>query len=292
MRGGVGLAVLLLWGGVTPPAFGQIKLEWKFKEGDRFFVESVVAEKQSVETMGQTLSGDLSQTKLWSFTVRQAGETPVLEQRLEKWVLKGNPQFGRLPPRVPEKLQGVTFTLALTPAGQVSRFEGYAEVLKRLDAENPLLAKLWRPVLSEDAFRYEAEKVLNVLPEKAVAPGGAWERTTALPLAPFGAFRVGHRFTYRGKEKQFERIEDAASLTYVPPKGDIGGLPIRVLKGDFKTEGMKRSLLFDAVRGRLVHAEAKLSFRGTLTVEGDGNRAELRLEVRHSDTTRVRDKMP
>jgi hypothetical protein len=292
MRRGAGLAVLLLWGGAALPAYGQVKLEWKFQEGETFYVETTVSEKQTVESKGKGQAGELTGTKLWRFTVRTAGAAPVLEQRLEKWQIKGKPPFGALPARVPEKLKGVVFTVALTPEGKITRFEGYAEVLKRLDAESEVMARLWRAVLSEETFRAEAERILGVWPAKAVAKGDVWEGTSTLPLAPFGAFRVEHRFTYRGQDKQGARIDDAATLTYVPPKGEVGGLPVKVVKGDFKSAGMKTSLVFDAARGRPVRAETKWEVRGNLTLEGDGNRAELRIEVSHTGTTRVLDKEP
>jgi hypothetical protein len=292
MRRGAVLAVLLLWGGVALPAHGQVKLEWKFKEGETFYVESAVTEKQAVESKGKSQKGDLTETKVWAFTVVKASPAPVLKQRLEKWEIIGKPPFGALPARVPEKLKGIVFTVTLTPEGKVSRFEGYAEVLKRLDAENELMAKMWRAVLSEEIFRYEAERLFNILPTKAVAKGNFWQGTSTMLLAPFGAFRVEHHFTYQGKGKPGERIDDAATLTYVPPKGEVGGLPIKVVKGDFKSSGLKASLVFDGGRGRLVRAETKWDLRGTLTLESDGNRAELRIEVSHVGTTRVLEKNP
>jgi hypothetical protein len=267
-------------------------LEWKFKEGDTFFVEAAVTEKQKAESKGKSQAGELTQTKVWTFTVKKAGPAPVLEQRLEKWDLKGDAPFGALPAKVPEKLKGVVFTLTLTPEGKVSQFEGYAEVLKRLDADNELMARLWRILLSEETFRYEAERVLSGLPEKPVQKGDDWKGTATLPLAPFGAFRVEHHFTYQGKDKQGELIEDTAALTYVPPKGDVGGLPLKVVKGDLKSDGMKTTRVFDAARGRLVRAETKWGVRGSLTLESGDNRAELRLDVQHAGTVRVLDKLP
>jgi hypothetical protein len=289
MRRGVGLAVLL-WGGAALPAYGQVKLAWKFQEGETFYVESAVTEKQTVESMGKSQTGERTETKVWGFTVRSAGPDAVLEQRLQKWEIKGKPPFGALPARVPEKLKGVVFTVTLTPEGKIGRFEGYAEVLKRLNADSELMAKLWRVVLSEETFRAEAERILGVWPAKAVANGDAWQGTSTWPLPPFGAFRVEHQFTYRGQDKQGARIDDAATLTYVPPKGEVGGLPVKVAKGDFKSAGMKTSLVFDAARGRLVRAETKGALRGNLTLEGDGNRAELRIEVHHTGSMRVLEK--
>jgi hypothetical protein len=291
MRLAAGL-VALVCGVAAAPATGQVKLEWQFKEGDKFFVESAVTEKQSFEVMGKTQNGDLMQRKVWSFTVRKAGEPLVLEQRLEKWELKGNALIGRLPPKVPERLKGAIFTVTLTPNGNITQFEGYSAALKRLDAESDLMAKLWRPILREDVFRHETEGLFRILPEKQVSPGDTWTRATNLPLPPFGGFRVEHHFTYKGKEKQGERIEDKAALTFELPKGDVGGLPIKVTKGEFLTEGINRTLEFDAARGRLVRMQAHWSFRGVLNLESDGNQAQIRLEVHHSETARVLDKLP
>src|SRR5438270_8226885 len=107
MRRGAGLAALLLWGGAVLPVYGQVKLAWKFKEGETFYVETTVTEKQTVESKGKSQAGDLTETKVWALTVTKAGPAPVLQQRLEKWEIKGKPPFGALPARVPEKLKGV-----------------------------------------------------------------------------------------------------------------------------------------------------------------------------------------
>src|SRR5262249_2915124 len=46
------LGVLLLLGGLAVPAYGQVKLEWKFKEGDTFWVESTSKTRQTRQAIG------------------------------------------------------------------------------------------------------------------------------------------------------------------------------------------------------------------------------------------------
>ena len=50
------MAAVVLLTAVAAPAFGQeVQLQWKFKEGDKFYVEDVTAMKQSVAVVGQVI---------------------------------------------------------------------------------------------------------------------------------------------------------------------------------------------------------------------------------------------
>jgi hypothetical protein len=287
----LGLCVLFLGSGVALPAYGQVELAWKFSEGDRFYAEVVATQKQSFETKGRRNSTESTETKVWSIEVKKTALDLVLAQRIESWTVKGTSPYLRLPPKLLERMKGVTFTITLSPAGKIAKFEGYDEVVKRLETE-VLLVKLLKTALPEQAFQSEAEMLISFLPENPVEKGDMWKTTSTQPLGLFGALRLDHQFRYRGKEKDGDVIEDTAAMTFVLPKGDFGGLPVKVLKGEFKSDGLKGHYVFDAGRGRLIRARTTLNFQGSLTMESGGERAELNLEAQHTETIRVLDKWP
>src|SRR4051794_18819800 len=68
----------------------DVKLEWKFKEGDKYTLETVSTFKQEMKTLGKTLKQDLKQTTGYSLTVQKvnADKSVVLEQKLESLALE------------------------------------------------------------------------------------------------------------------------------------------------------------------------------------------------------------
>src|SRR5262245_42776375 len=77
------LGVLLL-AGFALPAYGQVKLEWKFKEGDTFWIETVAKTRQTVKELGRESKREQEQTTVWHFTVVKAtADTIILDQVLE-----------------------------------------------------------------------------------------------------------------------------------------------------------------------------------------------------------------
>src|SRR5262249_60998621 len=67
------------------PAAGQVKLAWKFKQGERFFVEDVVNVRQTIKIANSENRQDLNQTRISRFTVLKVNPdgSTVLEQKIE-----------------------------------------------------------------------------------------------------------------------------------------------------------------------------------------------------------------
>ena len=66
------------------PTWDEVKLEWKFNEGDKFYVEDVSTMKQKIEFMGKGFDQTLKTTMVTSYTVKQkTGDSVVLVQKIE-----------------------------------------------------------------------------------------------------------------------------------------------------------------------------------------------------------------
>src|SRR5262245_24142176 len=107
-----GWVVLVLAAGLTGPVQGQTKLEWKFTQGDKFYLENVTTLKQNIEVMGMKLPAmDSVTTTVSSFKVlKSAPDEVVLEQKIESVKSKGG-QPGQA--EVQEKMVGSTFNVTL-----------------------------------------------------------------------------------------------------------------------------------------------------------------------------------
>src|SRR5262245_8361942 len=103
---------LVLWG-TAGPAFAGIKVQWKFKEGDRFYLEEKTVRKQTTKFMGSDIDKqDMSFMRLTRFTVLKKTTTAlVLEQKIEK--LRVDQSNNQKSSRLLRDLEGATFKITL-----------------------------------------------------------------------------------------------------------------------------------------------------------------------------------
>src|SRR5262245_21652943 len=120
------VAVVILVVSAVAPAYAQeVKLQWKFKEGDTFWVEEVSSTKTTVSVAGTPLvKSEEKTTSLTSFTVKKvAGDSVVVEMKKEDVVARSDSPLGEMTAKIAEKIKGATFTVTLTPSGKVTKFE-------------------------------------------------------------------------------------------------------------------------------------------------------------------------
>jgi len=82
LRGTLGAGLLLL--GLVLPAPARAALEWKFKEGDKFYVEAVTETKQTITIDEKKTTSASTFTTVNSFVVKKADAgSYTLEQTVE-----------------------------------------------------------------------------------------------------------------------------------------------------------------------------------------------------------------
>lgn len=287
------LAAVLVLGGLTLPASAQVTMQWKFNEGDKFFVEEISTQKMTIGLMGKDIKQEQKTTQITSFTVKKrTADSIVLVQKVENVDVKVQGGFGGEMDKFMEKMKGASFTITLTNDGRVTKFEGYDELIKTLSGDDENVAKLLKMMVTEDTLKKSGEEVFAFLPPKAVSKGDTWKRESTLPLGPFGSFKTASDYTYDGKGSDGEKISYKASMTYTPPKADDGFGLFKIVKGNLKTEGAKGTMVFDAAKGRLVSGSMSTIFRGSLTMDFMGNQIDMDMFMDMSSTSRVLDKNP
>jgi len=287
------LGVVIL--GAAAPAYGQeVKLRWKFKEGDKFYVEDVQTTKTDVSVLGQQIKEEAKTTTVTSYTVKSVkSDSIVLVQKIESVDSRSQGGLGGSTEKIKEKMKGATFTVTITPDGKVTKFEGYQEFAKKLTDGDDEMSKLLGMFFSEELFKSSAEQSFNMLPDNPVKQGDTWTREGKMPVPGLGDFKLTSKYTYEGKGEGGEKIKARQDLMYVVPKGggDIGGI-MKIVKGDLKAENGKGHFLFDPEKGRLVKGEMNLFIKGRLTVEFGGQNIDISLTTDQTTVTRVLDKNP
>jgi hypothetical protein len=287
------LVAVLVLSVLALPASAQVTMQWKFSEGDKFFVEEVADMKMTISLMGKDIKQEQKTTQVSSYTVKKkTADSVVLVQKIEGVDVKVQGGFGGEMDKFMEKLKGASFTVTLSNDGKVTKFEGYDEFVKNLAAGDENVGKLLKMMINEETLKKSSEEVFAFLPSKAVSKGDSWKRDAVLPLGPFGSFKTASDYTYEGKETDGEKISYKASMTYMAPKGDDGFGLFKIVKGNLKTEGAKGNMIFDAEKGRLVRTNMASTIRGSLTMDVMGNQFDMDMMMEMSGTARVLNKNP
>jgi hypothetical protein len=289
MSARVALALVVVAGSLAVPAQGQTKIEWKFKEGDIFYVENVTGLKQTMEVLGkkvpiETVNVTVSSLKVLK-TDSDGGVT--LEQKIEASRITGK----AAPPQaaLAEQMTGVVMTVRLNPQGEVTRIEGFDNLLKKLSQGNEEAAKYLKTILTEDTMKQSIQEIFAFVPGKPVAKGDSWKRMMTLTTGGLGVFQVEQEFTYEGKVAGGEQISLKRDYRYEKPTADAG-LPFKITEGKFKSEEAKGTLLFDAEKGRLVRLDFKSKLKGTMAIATRDQNATMELQQETDTKIRVLDK--
>jgi hypothetical protein len=187
----------------TGAARAQEKLAWKFKEGDKFYIEEKTTVKQTIKVLGNTEEKEEQQTNLVSFLVKKkAADSIVMVQTIEE--LSTETKVGKQDPGtqdVLDKMKGHQFTITINNQGKITKFEGYDSLIGKISNDNEEVEKVLRAILPVDFFKKTSEGAFSMMPDKAVNKGDSWKRETKMSMGPIGGFNIVHNYKYEGNEK-------------------------------------------------------------------------------------------
>jgi Family of unknown function (DUF6263) len=279
------------------PALAQVKLEWRFKEGETFFSERIYTQKQSVEINGKAFKELRSKTWLSAIAVKEKTKAGyLLEFKVESASFQsdgerrgGSQPISLFPSALPAdhwaaKIKGCTFKITVTPQGKVSKFEGYEAFIQKLADKNTDSEKALRALITEEGVREDAEEIFSFLPEKIVRKGDKWKRETSEPMPPFGSFKSTYEYVLETDTGPEVAIGLATKTTYRTPSSEVE--LFKVVKGSLKGDEGKGNLVFDNEAGRLVSSHKSVLVRGELLLESMGR--QTKIEFTSDNELRVR----
>jgi hypothetical protein len=277
------LAVLWAFGACTPGQ-AQTRLEWKLKEGDRFYIETVNTLKGSSKKAGQEYKSDMEIVMVDLYRVaRRDAAGVVLEKTIVSRKFKSaSGELDKVAEALAKKLEGSVLTVHLDPSWQkVTKIGGIKDYVKLFSADEKTEGE------HEETIKEEQQIIFaGFLPDKAVEPGQRWEsKSSHESHKPTANYTAVEYFIYRGKEtvadKPVEHIDAAWTVTFVPPK--LEGVEV---KQDLKADPAKASYFFDAAAGRLVKSERNFHVKGKWTLTYQGK--ESVTEVDQDENWRIR----
>ena len=290
------LGSLVAMAAFTAPAVGQVSLQWKFKEGDKFYLEEKIVSKTMTTVMGMKNTEDQTQTRISSFVVKsRSSEGVELEQRIESWkskVASGSSGTEEGVKLLEQVSKDVVFKIQLSASGVVKRFEGYDQMIKKLNDIDKEEAKKFKAIASEEVLRAPLAMVFDVLPPAAVKKGDTWKKEHVVPMGPMGIFKFTTTFTYVGPGEGGELISTKGVFSFQPSKADASELGFKIIKLELTQKEMTGKMIFDNAKGRLVLSETSMPLAGTMTVEVQGMELDVTLDGMETRTMRISDKKP
>jgi hypothetical protein len=276
----------LLFGLLLPvAAFAQtgkaVLLEWKFKEGEKFWVDTLTRVEQ-IEKVG-TLQGAniVLMRTITSYLVKKMTESNYveLEAKIESTRYENNQTsdsqkmstlFGML--------QGATFKLTMNPEREVQKLEGYSEWLLKLAAQLPAseIDRL-RSLVPEADIRNAASEGFGFLPGKEITLNQLWKKKCELNLAPAGVLNYQVTYTYRGNDKGKEKIvidcKENGKYTMTP------GMSAAGTQSEFTLASRTGTIWFNNQTGKLDQAEHTYQTQGTILMPATATSAAATLQV-------------
>lgn len=284
------LPALLIVLGSSLPAHAQVRFEWKFKAGEKFYVEEVVDQDHTITAFGKKIPQQSRTKRVSEFVVKSAdADGYFLEQEILSWhTTSKRPGGADAETHLEQYIGNSRFTMRLLRSGVVVRFSGHKEFMERFSeiaSDNDV--KLFGKMLTEEALRSPLAIIFDVLPRRPVEPGAQYDKTIAVPVGPLGTCIARSKFTYEGPKRGLDEFDIKGTFTFEPGGKALGDGDIKITRVDLKSPGTKGSVTFDRARGRLVHSTFIIPLSGSMTMENNGKQIDVLLEGSESRTMRL-----
>jgi hypothetical protein len=209
-------------------AHAQVKLEHKFREGNKLTYKTTSKTHQELTLMGMEIPTGEDRTMVSSLSVgqRRADSSLPVERKVESLRLTislpggNNLNYDSSDPNVkidnPDlaflgglfKLASeVVYTIVLDGQNKVKAIEGTERLQEKADKLDPMARDLIRAQFESDKLKRAFEQELHVLPDVLARPGEPWERTEILEIGGGQTLTFSQEIRVRGNGE--ERGQDA-----------------------------------------------------------------------------------
>jgi hypothetical protein len=273
----------LMLAAVLIPGQSDSSLTWKLKKDDTFYVKTANTIKQTIQVLGMDQDQDQESTTYHKYKVLSADKDGiVVEQTIQKADMK-SPLPGA--ENIGAKMKGLKLTYTLNAKNEVSKVEGYDKFLDAISGDNDMAKELMKLTMSEDTLKMGVSDVFGFIPNKAVKAGDTWKREYKFSLGPLGDFAINADYKWAETGEKGDKITWTATTKYNAPKGDAGGLPFSISKGELKAEKFEGEYLFDSKAGRLKSGTTNAKINGKMTISAGG--MEIEMGLKQDVTTKV-----
>lgn len=304
-RAGAGVVAVvgagLFLSAAAPPARAQVKLEYKFPEGQTLTYKSTSKMNQVLTLGGMEFPSDVEQTTVTSQAIgkRAADSSLPIREKIEglraDMKLPNNIEVtydskdneAKINNPAVEFLGDVlklaaetSYTIVLDGKNKVKAIEGTEKLIEKADKLDPQVRDSMRGRLSTDKLKAEFEDSHGNLPDVLARPGEPWERTHTIHADQEMTFRK--KYEYVGTEKKGDRTLDKISVKTVEMqiKPDPNSqAPAKLTKVELKVDSSDGTILFDREAGRVVESREKVHVKGPVTISAAGQELSGEMEL-------------
>ncbi|MFO0890905.1 MAG: DUF6263 family protein [Isosphaeraceae bacterium] len=289
----------------------QVKLEYKFREGQAQTYKSTVKTTQVLTLMGQEIPTDATETIVSSQKVgakRSDGTIPV-EDKVESLAVElalpmgimisfdsknpdnkvDNPQLAVIAD-IYKLISQVGYTVVLDAQNKVKAIEGAEKILEQADKLNDAAKQSIRSRLDAQQLKKQFQESHGNLPDVLARKGEPWERDETLDIGSGQTLSFHKKYEYVGEEKKDGAMLDkiAVKTTEVKYAMDPNSpSPLKVIKSELKVDSGDGVMLFDREAGRVVSASNSTRIRGPMTFAAGGQEIPGELDLTISTTTEL-----
>jgi hypothetical protein len=242
------------------------KLKWKFKVGDRFYVETVEKVKQT----GNTSIGDLDRTETSVVRYRvleNMTDGAVLEMQRAGRKVVGRDRWVEVENKSPHEGEDLVLRITIDSAGQVTKIDGLAEYVAKQTggtSSKEECAAIIEQMEADGVFREQFRRAFGFVPDGFVGAGDKWRRSVESPFWHYGVLEGAAEYTYEGPGEGGETISFTVNWhDQHRIQNPLGGFMSRATLEGAPAKG---TVIFDGTAGRLVRFQQ--TFRVEATLEG------------------------
>lgn len=264
------------------------KLEWKFKEGQQFWVDTTTQLRRTRQTVNESAVENSTIVTKSKFLVKKLEDdgTVDLEQKIESSKYScSNPEAEKFASLF-RRLEGATFLITFSPDMQVQNFKGYKEWCARLAALDANETERFKAMVPESELKVSVTEGFGFLPKEKVKPGDKWDRDYLMNISPVGILSGKLQYTYKsaldqGKVQITLKHSGASKYKMQSPDDALS---------DFTMENRSGTIVFNAEQGRIDSAEYKITTKGTYKLPAEDRQVTVDVMNEMVSKMTVRDK--
>ena len=267
------------------PCQDKVDLRWKWEKGRELLFKNT--QTQTMEIGGAAIEQQNSMT--YSMTAQEVDEKGVatLLVKYEAMAAKGSgfmeyeydSEKDKEAPKDPQvatmaKLVGQTFTLKISPKGQVSDVKGFEKIMDLLmkDLEDQPQAEMMRAafkqMFSDDAMKSTFQQMAPQLPKDPVAKGETWKDAFTFKMAMFGSMKFGITSTLEDFKDGVAVIKQDYTVEMKADEQPDPNNPLAAAGVELKNSKGKATLRFSGTDGALVSQELAMEMTIVMAAAG------------------------
>jgi hypothetical protein len=280
-------------------AQAQVKLQYKFPEGQKLTYKTTEKQSQVLKLAGQAFQTEDKKTYVmsWTFGKQREDSAQPIEARIEAFAVESslpggitisydsngpsskiaNPQLAYLQD-VYKLISHLDYTVVLDAQNKVKAVEGTEKIVEKADKLDEMAKRAIRHAVNPQHLKDEFEENHSNLTDGLARPGESWDRTDKLALGNGQAFTFRKRYEYAGTEKRGDATLDKINVKTSEVKYEMdpdSPSPLKVLKSELKIESGDGFILFDREAGRVVVSKGKTQVKGPMTFQSESGGQEI-----------------